>query len=979
MPSPSVAVAVRRRAISPILVIAAGIAALVPGTAVPSRAAGEIGHLVISEVVTGGASASDELIEIYNPAPVALPLEGLEVVYVSATGLTVSRRAAWGLGAPLVEPGGHVLVANELGVYAAIADAFYTSGIAATGGSVALRILDASTAVDAVGWGTAANAWTEGSASTAPPAGSSIERRPGGEQGAGQDTDDNAADFAVRDVPDPRNLGSPPVPGPNSSAAPAPSAAGTAPPSAGASLAPTPTDAPSSAPALPSPGATVVAIATARGLPDGTTVSVEATALTPSDFTDGGGFVSDASAGIAVLVTDGSFARGARLRLTGTVDERYAQRTLRVTATGIQVLGGGSDPTPAPRATGAVDDAVESTLLSIRGRIIGGPSDLAAGPAYDVDDGSGPVRVLVASGAGIDLGAWSDGAWVELVGVASQRDSSGTGAAGYRVLPRDAADVVSVAPPASAAPSPTAPPAGSPSPSASSEPDSVLAIASARGLPKNAPARVRGVVTMPPGIVDPTTAVVQDATGAIVLRLGDEAGSLARGTRVEVAGVRSTFGGLETLRVSSPPTFLGAALEPAPRTIRTADAGEALEAQLVAARGAVVAAPRRSSRGTVTFEIDDGSGPMRVTVGASLGFDSTVLAAGTWVRVTGVLGQETTGSQPTRGYRIWPRAVGDIVVTAGATGGTEAGDGSLEGGSTREDRGGSMAGGTASLAVVGGSVDPGLPIGATLVVGPWDELGFGGLLWDGDRIVALDRSAADAVRGVLAKRRPPVALEIAALTVTRIDAATGVAVAAPQPDDGGALVASGTPVARPATALPPRDGAARWVSVVGHLRAGASVLRPARSAADIRLEHACAAPLDAPAGMVGVTGLAVPDRIVVPCGGVVRAPDVARTVRGAQGAGLGTLVTHEENGSTAADRTPAGPPSVVAVLLGMGAFGLLAGGIVARRLSSDDPEPDDASDRAGAEQTDDAAEDPLATHGSGPSLRLIRLPRERAP
>jgi len=48
-------------------------------------------HLLVSEVVTGGASASDELIELHNPTASPLPLDGLEVIYVTASGATVSR------------------------------------------------------------------------------------------------------------------------------------------------------------------------------------------------------------------------------------------------------------------------------------------------------------------------------------------------------------------------------------------------------------------------------------------------------------------------------------------------------------------------------------------------------------------------------------------------------------------------------------------------------------------------------------------------------------------------------------------------------------------------------------------------------------------------------------------------------------------------------------------------------------------------
>jgi hypothetical protein len=171
-------------------------------------------HLVISEVVTGGASASDELIELHNPATVALPLEGLEVIYVTSTGATITRRAAWELGAPTVPPGNHVLIANAAGIYASVADATYASGMAASGGSVALRILGATTAIDAAGWGTAASAWMEGTPAVAPAAGASIERLPGGALGSGLDTGNNLVDFIERFAPEPQNLGSPPTPDP---------------------------------------------------------------------------------------------------------------------------------------------------------------------------------------------------------------------------------------------------------------------------------------------------------------------------------------------------------------------------------------------------------------------------------------------------------------------------------------------------------------------------------------------------------------------------------------------------------------------------------------------------------------------------------------------------------------------------------------------------------------------------------------------
>ena len=131
-----------------------------------------------SEVQTGGASASDEFAEITNVGPSAVDLAGLELVYVTSTGGTVTRKASW--CAPfLLEPGRHLFVANTSGVFAGLADATYSGGFAATGGAIVLRAIGGAP-VDAVGWGDATNAFVEGTPVAAPPACSSIERKPGG-------------------------------------------------------------------------------------------------------------------------------------------------------------------------------------------------------------------------------------------------------------------------------------------------------------------------------------------------------------------------------------------------------------------------------------------------------------------------------------------------------------------------------------------------------------------------------------------------------------------------------------------------------------------------------------------------------------------------------------------------------------------------------------------------------------------------------
>jgi predicted extracellular nuclease len=147
--------------------------------------------LLMSEVVTGGTSASDEFIEIYNAADVAIDLGGLELVYVTSTGSTVTKKQSWtSLSVPSHR---HLLVANSSGRWATGADGLYSGGLSATGGSVVLRTT-AGAVVDSLSWGDASSTFVEGSPGVSPPASSSLERKPGGAAGNATDSNTNSAD-----------------------------------------------------------------------------------------------------------------------------------------------------------------------------------------------------------------------------------------------------------------------------------------------------------------------------------------------------------------------------------------------------------------------------------------------------------------------------------------------------------------------------------------------------------------------------------------------------------------------------------------------------------------------------------------------------------------------------------------------------------------------------------------------------------------
>jgi hypothetical protein len=315
--------------------------------------------------------------------------------------------------------------------------------------------------------------------------------------------------------------------------------------------------------------------------------------------------------------------------------------------------------------------------VRISGTITGAATVLSSGIAFDVDDGGGATRVLVGTATGIDTSAWGRDVELSLIGVVGQRDSSGGGTAGYRLQPRDGADILAVVPAPTPSPtpdpspsatgSPTSTPGGSASvaPSATPAPSTpLLTIAEARAAGVGYRLRVRGVVTAPSGLLEPGSAVVQDSTGAILIRLGDDAGSLALGQLVELDGTRSTKAGMLSLRVTKPVLSLGTLADPDPLRRATGALGEDEEARLVIARGAVSTSVSKLGGGAISFAIDDGSGPIRVSISPRTGIAMASVVRGAWLELRGVLGQETTGKEPLRGYRIWPRTSGDLRLIA---------------------------------------------------------------------------------------------------------------------------------------------------------------------------------------------------------------------------------------------------------------------------------------------------------------------------
>lgn len=184
-------------------IIAALVLAGTPLVAGAQNDAGGIAtHVVISEIQTGGAAdAGQEFVELYNPTPADVAVDGWQLQYRSATGSTWSKKAA--LSGSI---GAHGFMLLSSTGYLAGADGFFASGLSGTAGHV--RVTDSNAlVVDLVGWGQTAGV-PETAPAAAPAAGQSIERVPGWlaeDGGNGVDSDNNSQDFLLRSQPEPQS------------------------------------------------------------------------------------------------------------------------------------------------------------------------------------------------------------------------------------------------------------------------------------------------------------------------------------------------------------------------------------------------------------------------------------------------------------------------------------------------------------------------------------------------------------------------------------------------------------------------------------------------------------------------------------------------------------------------------------------------------------------------------------------------------
>jgi hypothetical protein len=439
-------------------------------------------------------------------------------------------------------------------------------------------------------------------------------------------------------------------------------------------------------------------------------VVVEGTLTTDLGGLESGrtGFVQDETAGIAVYL-DAELVpvvqAGSRVRVAGTLDSRYAQRTLRAKVVDVAVLSSVTLPAPAPVGTGVAGEAVEGLRLTLAGTVTEAPSAMSDGLGLIVDDGTGPVRVIVGAGA---LGALDPekGDVVTATGPLGQRDSGGTGLTGYRLYATLPGEFVIATPAASPSPSPSPSPTVNPTPALSPAPTASptpgpsttprplssadasptppatpstapLSIGAARLVPEGRSTVVRGIVTAEAGrLGTPRLLAIGDGSGGLPVRLADGQIAPRRGTLVELRGtIAAPYGQTEIRLVSGGLTTIGSESLPVPLVLEGHALAEATEGRLARVTGTVTAGASRATSGdmTLTLRSTDGTS-LRVMADASAGLDASVLRKGATATLTGIVGQRASRKGALDGYRLWVRDRADILRTdasasPGASGG----------------------------------------------------------------------------------------------------------------------------------------------------------------------------------------------------------------------------------------------------------------------------------------------------------------------
>jgi hypothetical protein len=441
---------------------------------------------------------------------------------------------------------------------------------------------------------------------------------------------------------------------------------------------------------------------------------------------------------------------GERITARGRLHDPYGNLELRVDASGFLFRDGqGRVPTPRSISASELGEELEGLFVRLKGTVRSVDRSSSGSVSIDVEDDSGVARIFVHRMTPLPSGTPERGARVEVCGIAGQRATGRDRPDGYRLWPREAADLrVVQSGDASPTPRPSAEPTPHPSdddhgsPSADpGDPGRALPIRDALRRPGSS-ATVEGVATTGSGLVDGDgrRVVLEDGSGAILLRLPLGDGPVTAGSRLRARGLVATYFGAPQLELDGPPSRLGTGALPAPVSIAEAPIPAALEWRLARAAGRLSDVERDGDSWRAELLLSDGRGiPVRGRPAS--GIDPSRLTEGATAEVIGVVRRAHPTASDQR-FGLLPRSVGDLRLTGSggptSSGGSGAGNG-------REQ--------PTSTGWSPGSVQAGLPEAGPIDVVPLDaglaELSRyeGRLVRIGGRVRGIDRARLELEDG----------------------------------------------------------------------------------------------------------------------------------------------------------------------------------------------------------------------------------------
>ena len=366
--------------------------------------------------------------------------------------------------------------------------------------------------------------------------------------------------------------------------------------------------------------------------------------------------IQDGTGGIPVRlpagVELGDFPRGTLVQVSGELADPYGNQELRPQEPAdVAVMGSGGLPQPASITTAGLAERREGVLAVLEVSVTGVDRYDSGAVSIKVRDDAGDGRIYAFAPIGLPRDAVSKGDQVRAVGVVGQRASASGAGDGHRLWIRGPGDLLVQTPPE---PTPTATD-GDVDDGETVDHVPRVAIADAQA---GAVVTVAGVITTKAGFIDTESrrVVIQDGSGAILVRYPTDAEPVSVGRKIKVTGEVGTWFEARQIAASVAPKRVGRGKVRAARLQRPP--GEADEWSLVVVDVRVTDVERSGDSWRAEGALQSGE-TLPVAGIAGAGIPGDLLEPGRAARITGIVRRAHPAATDQR-FAIAPRSIEDI-------------------------------------------------------------------------------------------------------------------------------------------------------------------------------------------------------------------------------------------------------------------------------------------------------------------------------